>query len=131
LKSTQTQLRTQIEARSKEVEKQYTDFNTEMNTMADTVRMSRQRELEAAMAELEEMQQNAQLTIQNKQKLYMAPLYLRVNRAIAEVAKEQGYSIILTDMVSNYRFLLFKQPQKDVSNLVLQKFGVTPAPPAK
>lgn len=129
LKSTQTQLRTQIEAKSKELEKQYADFNTQMDSMVDTVRISRQRDLEQAMADLEQMQQDAQLTLQNKQKLYMAPLYLKVNRVIAEVAKENGYSIILTEMISNYRFLLFQQPQKDVSNLVLQKFGVTP--PAK
>ena len=127
LKSTQTQLRTQIETKSKELEKQYADFNTQMDTMVDTVRQSRQRDLEKAMSDLEQMQQNAQLTLQNKQKLYMAPLYLKVNRVIAEVAKENGYSIILTEMVSNYRFLLYQQPQKDVSNLVLQKFGVTPA----
>jgi outer membrane protein len=129
LKSTQTQLRTQIDAKSKEVQKQYTDFNAQMESMVDTVRANKQRDLEKAMADLEQMQQNAQLTLQNKQKLYMAPLYLKVNRAIAEVAKENGYSIILTEMVSTYRFLLFQQPQKDVSNLVLQKFGVTP--PAK
>lgn len=128
LKSTQTQLRTQIEARSREVEKQYTDFNTQMDGMDDTVRQNRQRDLERAMADLEQMKQDAQQSLQNKQKLYMAPLYLQVNRAISEVAKENGYSIILTEMISGYRFLLFQQPQKDVSNLVLQKFGVsTPA----
>jgi outer membrane protein len=129
LKSTQTQLRTQIEAKSKDVEKQYADFKVQMENMVDTVRASRQRDLEKAMGDLEQMQQNAQQTLQNKQKLYMAPLYLQVNRAISEVAKENGYSIILTEMISGYRFLLFQQPQKDVSNLVLQKFGV--ATPAK
>ena len=125
LKSTQAQLRTQIEAKSKEVQKQYADFNAQMNSMTDTVRARQQRNLEQAMADLEQMQQDAQLTITNKQKLYMAPLYLRVNRAIADVAKEKGYAIILTEMVGDYRLLLFRQPQKDVSNLVLEKFGVT------
>ena len=129
LKSTQTQLRNQIEAKSKEIEKQYADFNSNMDTMADTVRANRQRDLEQAMADLEQMQADAQNTLQNKQKLFMAPLYLKVNRAIGEVARENGYAIILTEKISGYRFLLFQQPQVNVSDLVLQKFGVTP--PAK
>lgn len=129
LKSTQTQLRTQIEAKSKEVQKQYNDFNAGMNTMADSVRNNRQQDLEKAVADLEQMQQNAQLTLQNKEKLFMAPLYLKVNRAIADVAKENGFAVILTEQISNYPFLLYHKPEMDVSNLVLQKFGV--APPAK
>jgi outer membrane protein len=127
MKSTQTQLKNQIQSRTKEVEKQYTDFNQNMNTMSDTVRVNKQRDLEKAMADLEKMQQDAQVTLQNKQKLIMAPIYLKVNRAIGEVARENGYSIILTEMVSSYPFVLYHQPQMDVSSMVLKKFGVTPA----
>jgi len=127
MKSTQTQLRNQIQAKSQAVQKQYTDFNANMKTMSDTARISTQRNIEQAMADLEKMQQDAQVTLQNKQKLYMAPLYLKVNKAIQEVAKENGFDIILTDKISSYNFLLFHSKQFDVSNLVLQKFGVTPA----
>lgn len=127
LKSTQTQLRNQIQARSQEVQKQYQDFNASAKTMADTVRMRRQSDLEKAMGDLEKMQQDAQLTLQNKQKLYMAPIYLRINKAISDVAKENGYAIILTDRLSTYDFLLYQTKQLDISDLVLQKFGVTPA----
>lgn len=127
LKSTQTQLRNQIQARSQEVEKQYNDFNTNMNSMADTVRANRQRALEQSMADLERMQQDAQLSLQNKQKLYMAPLYLRVNRVIQEVAEENGYSIVLTETIGNYDFLLYQAPGMNISDLVLKKLGVTPS----
>lgn len=127
LKSTQTQLRNQIQAKSEAVQKQYADFNANAKTMADTVRTRRQGELEKAVTDLEKMQQDAQLTLQNKQKLYMAPLYLKVNKAISEVAQENGFTIILTDRVSNFDFLLYQTPQLNVSDLVLKKFGVTPA----
>ena len=126
MKSTQTQLRNQIQTRSQEVEKQYADFNANMNTMTDTVRANRQRELETAIADLERMQQDAQLTLQNKQKLFMAPLYLKVNRVIEEVAQENGYAIVLTETISSYDFLLYQTPEKNISDLVLKKFGVTP-----
>lgn len=128
MKSTQTQLRNQIQARSQQVQKQYSDFNANANTMADTVRARRQSELEQAMADLERMQQEAQTTLQNKQKLYMAPIYLKVNKAISDVAKENGYSIILTDKVSSFDFLLYRSGQLDISNLVLQKLGVSTSP---
>lgn len=131
MKSTQTQLRNQIQSRTKEVEKQYTDFNQNMSTMTDTVRANKQRDLEKAMADLEKMQQDAQVTLQNKQKLIMAPIYLKVNRAIGEVARENGYSIILTETISNYPFVLYHQSQMDVSDQVLKKFGITPAPQEK
>lgn len=126
LKSTQAQFKNQIEVKSQELKKQYADFNANMNTLADTVRMNKKRELEQSVADLEKFQQDAQLTLQNKQKLYMAPVYLKVNRAIGEVAKENGFTVILSQQVSGYRVLLYNNEQVDVSNLVLQKFGVTP-----
>ncbi len=126
LKSTQTQLRNQLQSKSQEVQQQYTDFNANAGSMTDTVRINTQRKIEQAMAELEQMQQEAQQTLENKRKLFMAPIYLNVNRVIREVAVENGFDIILTDRVSGYDLLLFNTEQLDISNLVLQKLGVTP-----
>lgn len=127
LQSTQTQLRNRIEAKTQEVQKQYDEFNANAPSMTDTTRAAKQRELEQAIADLEKMQQDARTTLENKQKLFMAPLYLKVNKAIQEVAMENGYEIILTDKISGLDFLLFSADKMDISNLVLQKFGVTPA----
>ena len=127
MKSTQTQLRNQIQTKTQEVQKQYQDFTQNASGLADTVRARRQQEIEQAMADLEKMQQDAQLALQNKQKLFMAPLYLKVNRAIEEVAREHGYAIILTERVSGYNFLLYTEKSQNVSDLVLQKFGVSTA----
>ncbi|HEU5146176.1 MAG TPA: OmpH family outer membrane protein [Chryseosolibacter sp.] len=125
LKSTQTQLRNQIQTKSDELKKQYEQFNATAQTMADTVRMRREQEMQEALGRLEQMQQEAQVSLQNKQKLLMAPLYLKVNTAISQVARENGFDIILTEKVGAFNFLLYKNEQLDVSNLVLAKFGVT------
>ena len=125
LKSTQTQLRNQLQARSQDLQKQYADFNANAGSMSDTTRENTQRKLEQGMADLEQMQQDARLSLENKQKLYMAPLYLKVNKAIQEVAVENGFEIILTDQVSGVNFLLFNTKDLDISDLVLLKFGVT------
>lgn len=126
LKSTQAQFKKEIDAKSQKLQKDYGDFNTNAKTMTDTLRINSQRKLEESMAALEQFQQNAQTTLQNKQKLLMAPLFLKVNKAINEVATENGFSVILTKEVGNYQVLLHQSEQLDVSNLVLKKFGVTP-----
>ena len=125
LKSTQTQLRSQIQTKSDELKKRYEQFNATAQTMVDTVRMKEEQALQEALAGLEQMQQNAQVTLQNKQKLLMAPLYLKVNSAISQVARENGFDIILTDKVGRFDLLVYKNEQRDVSSLVLAKFGVT------
>lgn len=126
LKTSQAQFKNEIELKSEKLRKQYADFNANMNTLADTVRVNKQRELEQAVADLEKFQQDAQLTLQNKQKLFMAPVQLKVNRAISEVARENGFSVILTQQIGGYRVLLYNNEQVNVSDLVLQKFDVTP-----
>lgn len=129
MQSKQEQLRTKIQEKSSAVEKQYEDFTSNMDSMVDSVRENRQQKLEQALGELEQMQQSAQTTLQNTQKLYMAPVYLKVSRAIDEVAQENGFAIILTSKVGSYSLLLYEEPKLNVSDLVLKKFGV--APPAK
>lgn len=125
MKSTETQFRNQIQERTQKVQQQYSDFNEKSSEMADTVRENRQRDLQQAIGDLQKFQEDARVTLENKQKLYMAPLYLKVTKAISEVAKENGFAIILTEKVNNYSVLLYRQPADDVSDLVLKKFGVT------
>ncbi len=129
MKSAETQFRNQIQTRTQTLQQQYNDFNEQSKSMVDSVRENRRRELQEAVADLQKFQEDAQVTLENKQKLYLAPLYLKVNKAIAEVARENGFAVILTDKINNYPMLLYKQPEDDVSDLVLKKFGVTP--PAK
>ena len=86
--------------------------------------MRGEQQLREGLAQVEQMQQDAQVTLQNKQKLLMAPLYLKVNNAISQVAKENGFDVIFTDKVGGVDLLLYKNEQLDISDLVLAKFGV-------
>lgn len=127
MQSTQAQLRTKIQEKSAEVEKQYNDFNANAGAMVDTVRAKQQAALEQALDELEQMQQDAQRTLQNKQRLYMAPLYLKVSNTISEVAKENGFEIILTNQIGDHNLLLYQDTTRNVSDLVLKALGGEPA----
>jgi outer membrane protein len=130
LKSTQTMLKNQIDAKAKDFQTKLQDYNANLNNMLDAVRQNTERELQQMQANLEKLQQDAQTTIQNKQTTLMDPVYKKVSKGIAEVAKENGYDFILTSQIGGLDVILYADDKSDVSDLVLKKMGVTVAPKA-
>ena len=130
LKATQAKLQSQFEVKSQEFQKQFTDYTANLKTMPDTTRENVERRLQAAKADLDRFEQDAQVTIENTQKLRMAPLYLKVGSTIQQVAEENGFSIILNKQIGGIDFLVFVDDKMDISNMVLNKLGVTPSLPA-
>jgi outer membrane protein len=128
LKSTQTQLKNQIDAKSQEFQKKLTDYNQNLNTMLDAVRVNTERELTQLQENLQKLQQDAQNTIQNKQAQLMDPVYKKVGKAIEDVAKENGYTFVLNQQIGGLDVILYGDEKNNVSNLVLKKLGVTPKP---
>jgi outer membrane protein len=96
--------------------------------MIDAVRANTERELQQMQQNIEKLQQDAQTTVQNKQTQLMGPLYKKVGEAIAAVAKENGYTFILTQQIGGLDVLLYSDDKMDVSDLVLKKLGITPKP---
>jgi outer membrane protein len=130
LKSTQAQLKTQIESKAAEFQKKLADYQANAGTMLDAVRTNTERELQQLQQNLEKLQQDAQSTIQNKQTQLMEPVYAKVASAIKEVAKENGYNLILSSQLGGLDVVLFGDDQIDISDLVLKKLGITPKPAA-
>jgi outer membrane protein len=130
LKSTQTQLKNRIDAKTQEFQKKLADYQANLNTMLDAVRANTERELQQLQENLQQLQQDAQTTIQNKQAELMEPVYKKVGKAIEDVAKENGYTFILNQQIGGLDVILYGDEKNDVSNLVLKKLGVTPKAPA-
>jgi outer membrane protein len=128
LKSTQTQLKNQIEAKAKEFQTKLADYQANMNTMLDAVRVNTERELQQLQQNLEKLQQDAQTSIQNKQTQLMEPVYKKVGQAIEDTAKENGFTLILNQQIGGLDVILYGDESMDVSDLVLKKLGVTPPP---
>lgn len=126
LKSTQNQLKNQIDAKTQEFQKKLADYQANINTMLDAVRQNTERELQQLQENLQKLQQDAQMTIQNKQAQLMEPVFKKVGQAIEDVAKENGYTFILTQQIGGLDVILYADEKSDVSNLVLKKLGVTP-----
>lgn len=130
LKSLQTQLKNQVEAKMQEFQKKLQDYQQNINTMPEAVRANTERELQQLQANLEKLQQDAQTNIQTKQTQLMEPVYKKVGKAIEDVAKENGYQFILNQQIGGLDVILYGDEKSDVSDLVLKKMGVTPKPAA-
>jgi outer membrane protein len=128
LKSLQTQLKNQIDAKYQEFQKKLQDYNANINNMIDAVKANTERELQQMQQNIEKLQQDAQVTVQNKQTQLMDPVFKKVGTAINDVAKENGYTFILSQQIGGLDVVLYGDDNMDVSDLVLKKMGVTPKP---
>jgi outer membrane protein len=130
LQSVQNQLKTQLEKQTKEFQAKYADYQKNINTMLDAVRQNTERELQQLQANLEKLQQDAQTTMSTKQNQLLQPVLIKIGKAIEDVAKEQGYTMILTTQIQGLDIVLYGDEKVNVSDLVLKKMGITPKPAA-
>jgi outer membrane protein len=128
LKSTQTQLKNQIDTKYQDFQKKLADYQANLNTMLDAVRQNTERELQQMQQNIEKLQQDAQTTIQAKQTQLMEPVYKKVGKGIEDVAKENGFTFILNQQIGGLDVILYGDEKMDISDLVLKKLGVTPKP---
>jgi outer membrane protein len=128
LKAHGAQLEAQLKAKAAEYEKKLQDFQNNYTKWVDAVVQDKQNELQMLQQQFQKFQADAEASFAKKQQELMAPLYDKVGNAIAEVSKENGYTFVLTLNAAGGggNVLLYKDPQFDVSNLVLKKLGVTP-----
>lgn len=130
MRSLENQLKKNLETKGQEFQRKVAEYQQNMNTMLDAVRQNTERELTQLQANLEKMQQDAQAEIQKKQASLMEPVYAKVGKAIEDVAKENGYTLVLNQQIGGLDVILYGDTNADVSDLVLKKMGVTPAPAA-
>lgn len=129
LKSTQTQLKNQIDSKYQEYQKKLADYQANINTMLEAVRANTERELIQMQQNIEKLQADAQTTISAKENQLMEPVYKKVGKGIEDVAKENGFTFILSQQIGGLDVILYGDDKMDISDLVLKKLGVTPKPP--
>ncbi|MEJ1236846.1 OmpH family outer membrane protein [Chryseolinea sp. T2] len=128
LKSTQAQLKNQIDTKYQEFQKKVQDYQANLNTMLEAVRQNTERELQQMQQNLEKLQTDAQTTIETKRAQLMDPVYKKVGKGIEDVAKENGFTFVFSQQIGGLDVILYGDEKMDVSDLVLKKLGVTPKP---
>lgn len=116
LKGTQADLQADYSKRRQEFQQKYQAYAQQGQSTPDSTRQRLEAELQQLSANLQNFEEDAQRVYENAQKLVLAPLYLRVNNAIRNVARANGFAIILN---AAGKTILFAGEQEDISDKVI------------
>ena len=122
LKTTSTQFENQLKQKYAEYESKMQAYEKGVSTMDKVVREDKEKELMNLNNSIQEFQRNAQVSLQQKEKSLVDPVIDRIDKAIKDVAKENGYTYVISNQA-----LLAGPEDGDISPLVLKKLGVDPS----
>ena len=131
LKTHGTQLENQLKAKYTEYQAKLNAYNGMPATTPEAIKKDKEGELAQLQESIQKFQQDAQTSIQKKQSDLMVPVAAKVGKAIEAVAKENSFTFIINARVQGGQdVLLYSDEKYNISDLVLKKLGVTPAPVA-
>ena len=124
--SFEEQLAVQLSKKLQEYKEKAETFDKGLTTMTEAVKKQKEAELNKLQVNIQKFQLEAQDTIAKKQMELLKPLSKKVDKAIEEVAKENGYTYVFNVGVGEARILLYTEEGTDISDLVLKKLNITP-----
>lgn len=110
-----------LKAMQDELQKKYNDYQERQSQMTDLIRKTKEQEITDLNQRINTYRQNAEQRLQEKEKELLQPIIDRAKQAIADVAKENGYSYIF-DVSSGA--LLYQVDSDDIMPLVKKKLGL-------
>jgi outer membrane protein len=104
------------------------EYNTKLQayqkgatTMDKVVREDKERELMNLEQSIQKFQYDAQMSLREKEQSLIQPVLVKIENAIKEVAKENGYLYVLSEQA------ILEGPENgSINNLVFKKLGVDP-----
>lgn len=118
LEAFQQELVNELELMSVELNNKSDAFQKESAKLTDLVRQNKQQELVDMNRRITEFQNNAQEQLQTKQNELLQPIYAKVDKAIKDVGKENGF-IYIFDIARGS--LLYFDETKSTNVMVLTK----------
>lgn len=122
LKTHSTQLENQLKTKYADYESKLQAYEKGAATMDKVVRDDKEKELMNLNSSIQEFQRSAQASLQQKEKSLVDPVIAKIDKAIKDVAKENGYTYVISNQA-----LLAGPEDGDISPIVLKKLGVDPA----
>lgn len=114
-------LEDELKKMSDEFQKKVADFQKGEKTMPEAIRNVKQQELQDMQTRIQDFQQSAQENIRKKEAELLKPIIEKAKGAIAQVAKEGGYSYIMDSSVAGF---LYKPDGDNVLAQVKKKLGI-------
>ena len=121
----QKQLEEDLGKLQAEFKTKYEDFDKSANTTTATMREFKEKELRQLQERIQEFQQSAQEESRKKEADLLKPIVEKAKNAIAQVAKEVGYSYIFD---ANSAGMLYKPEGDNITPSVKKKLGLVDAP---
>jgi len=119
-------LEEQVKIMSGELQNKYEDYQKQAATMSDLIKQTKEKELQDLQKRIQDFQAQAQSDLQKKNDELSKPIYEKANKAIAAVAKENGYKYILDVSTGG---VLYSEPADDITPLVIKKLALSAVPP--
>ena len=98
------------------------DYNLKEKDMGELEKKTIQKELAGLEQDIKKYQKNGNTLMGLKRDELMRPLYTMLSEAIATVAKENGYTQILTITGNEFAYI---DSKFDITELVLKNLGIT------
>ena len=114
-------LQAEFAAMQKEYETKLNDYMAKRDQLSELIRKTKESDLQAMGARLEENRQNAEKRLEARQEELLKPIVDRAKKAIEEVGKENGYTYIFDAGVGA---VLYSQDSDDIMPLVKKKLGL-------
>lgn len=107
--------------KTKNYQTKVADFRSKEKEMGELMKKTLINELAALEQDIKKYQSNGTKLVQLKQNELMKPLYKLLNNAIDSVAKENGYTQVLTTTGNQFVYI---DEKFDITKLVLAKLGI-------
>ena len=104
-----------------ELQTKYNDYMDRKAQMTELIRSTKEQEIRDLDQRIQTYQQNAKQKLQEKETELLQPIIDRAKQAIADVAKENGYTYIFDTSAGT---LLYQQDSDDIFALVKKKLGL-------
>ena len=105
----------------KDYQERVEDFRKKEKEMGELMKKTIFKELTGLEQDIKLYKTNGNKLMQLKQDELMRPLYVKLNNAVAQVAKENGYTHILTTTGNDFAYI---DEKYDITTLVMTKLGV-------
>ncbi len=122
LEKEQASLEEEAKIMQQELEKKYNEYQEKQGSWTELIRNTKQKELQDLNTRIQGFFSQGQQQLQERQEELLKPLRERFQKAIEDVAKENGYTYVFDSGIGSP--LLYSQESDDIMPLVKKKLGL-------
>lgn len=124
LEKLQKELINYLEIMSAELDSKYDAYIKDSKNLSNIVKQTREQELSDMNRRIQEFQSSAQAQLQDRQTELFQPVYMKVEKAIKAVGKENGYIYIFNSSQGSSLLFFDEGKSTDVTALVKAKLKI-------